>query len=137
VVVRAQFADRAIRLKPIRCIFRFKEPRAAKQAKSYIARDCLKDEGGVTSNLLQRIVQHRDEMVCGHTARYDIKRLVWFEMHDTMEAAILREKQIKRWVRPYKYALVEASNPSWRDLAEDYGFEPLLRRQVDPGSSPG
>ena len=97
----------------------------------------MKDEGGVTSNLLQRIVQHRDEMVCGHTARYDIKRLVWFEMHDTMEAAILREKQIKRWVRPYKYALVEASNPSWRDLAEDYGFEPLLRRQVDPGSSPG
>ncbi len=88
MVVRAQFADRAIRLKPVRCIFRFKEPRAAKQAKSYIARDFLKDEGGVTSNLLQRIVQHRDEMVCGHTARYDIKRLVWFEMHDTMETAI-------------------------------------------------
>ena len=92
---------------------------------------------GVTSNLLQRIVQHRDEMTRGHTARYEIKRLVWFEMHETMEAAIVREKRIKRWVRPYKYALIEEGNPTWRDLAEDYGFEPLVRRQVDPGSSPG
>ena len=92
---------------------------------------------GVTSNLLQRIAQHREQMTRGHTARYEIKRLVWFEMHETMEAAIVREKRIKRWVRPYKYALVEEANPTWRDLAEDYGFEPLVRRQVDPGSSPG
>ena len=92
---------------------------------------------GVTSNLLQRIVQHRDEITLGHSGRYDIKRLVWFEMHATMEAAIVREKQIKRWVRPYKYALIEAINPAWRDLAEDYGFEPLVRKKVDPGSSPG
>ena len=92
---------------------------------------------GVTSNLLQRIAQHREEMTRSHTARYGIKRLVWFEMHETMEAAIVREKRIKRWVRPYKYALVESVNPTWRDLAEDYGFEPLIRRQVDPGSSPG
>ncbi len=92
---------------------------------------------GVTSNLVGRIFQHREQITKGHTARYGIKRLVWFEVHDTMEAAIIREKQIKRWVRPYKYALVEAANPAWRDLAEDYGFEPLLRRQVDPGSSPG
>ena len=92
---------------------------------------------GVTSNLLQRIAQHREQMTRGHTARYEIKRLVWFEMHETMEAAIVREKRIKRWVRPYKYALIEEANPTWRDLAEDYGFEPLVRRQVDPGSSPG
>jgi len=92
---------------------------------------------GVTSNLLQRLVQHRDEMTRGHTARYDIKRLVWFELHETMEAAIVREKRIKRWVRPYKYALVEDANPTWRDLAEDYGFDPLVRKKVDPGSSPG
>ena len=92
---------------------------------------------GVTSNLLQRIAQHREQMTRGHTARYEIKRLVWFEMHETMEAAIVREKRIKRWVRPYKYALVEEANPTWRDLAEYYGFEPLVRRQVDPGSSPG
>ncbi len=92
---------------------------------------------GVTSNLLQRIAQHRKQMTRGHTARYDIKRLVWFEMHDMMEAAIRREKTIKRWVRPYKYALIEADNPTWRDLAQDFGFEPLIQRQVDPGSSPG
>ena len=92
---------------------------------------------GVTSNLLQRIAQHRKQMTRGHTARYDIKRLVWFEMHDMMDAAIRREKTIKRWVRPYKYALIEADNPTWRDLAQDFGFEPLIQRQVDPGSSPG
>ena len=92
---------------------------------------------GVTSNLLQRIAQHRKQMTRGHTSRYDIERLVWFEMHDMMDAAIRREKTIKRWVRPYKYALIEADNPTWRDLAEDWGFEPLIRRQVDPGSSPG
>ena len=53
---------------------------------------------GVTSNRLQRIVQHRDGLTRGHTARYGIKRLVWFEMHETMEAAIVSEKRIKRWV---------------------------------------
>jgi len=92
---------------------------------------------GVTSNLVGRIYQHREEIMKGHTARYGIKRLVWFEVHETMEAAIRREKAIKRWVRPYKYALVESTNPTWRDLAEDWGFEPLIKRQVDPGSSPG
>jgi len=81
----------------------------------------------MTSNLLQRSVQHRDEMACGHTARYDIKRLVWFEMHDTIEAAIVREKRIKRWVRLHKYALIEEANSAWRDLGEDFGFEPLVR----------
>jgi len=92
---------------------------------------------GLTSNLLQRLYQHREGINRGHTARYNVKRLVWFEMHENMEAAIIREKRIKRWVRPYKYALVEANNPNWRDLAENYGFEPLRRGQVDPGSSPG
>lgn len=92
---------------------------------------------GVTSLLVQRIYQHRQGATGGHTVRYGIKRLVWFEMRATMEAAIRREKQIKRWVRPYKYALVEAENPTWRDLAEDLGFEPLIRRHVDPGSARG
>ena len=67
---------------------------------------------GVTSNLVGRIYQHREGITEGHTARYAIKRLVWFEMHETMEAAIKREKTIKRWVRPYKYALIEAENPT-------------------------
>ena len=93
---------------------------------------------GVTSNLAGRVWQHRCGGIAGFTARYGIKRLVWFEMHETMHAAITREKQIKRWARAWKYDLVNAANPTWRDLAEDFGFEPLpMRRQADPGSSPG
>ena len=94
---------------------------------------------GVTSNLLQRIHQHRTGATGGFTAKYGIKRLVWFEAHETMDAAIHREKQIKRWLRQYKYDLVAVANPTWRDLAEDLGFEPLPLREAkaDPGSSPG
>ena len=93
---------------------------------------------GVTSDLVSRIWQHRTEATQGFTARYGIKRLVWFEVHETMESAILREKQIKRWRRQWKYDLVNADNPTWRDLAEDLGFDPLpLGRQADPGSRPG
>ncbi len=83
---------------------------------------------GVTSNLSARIYQHRAQLTGGHSARYGIKRLVWFEHHETMEPAIAREKSIKRWRREWKYALVEAENPTWRDLAEDWGFDPLIRR---------
>ena len=93
---------------------------------------------GVTSDLPARIWQHRTEAIKGFTSRYGIKRLVWFEVHETMEAAILREKRIKRWARQWKYDLVNAMNPAWRDLAEDFGFPPLdTRKQADPGSSPG
>jgi putative endonuclease len=80
---------------------------------------------GVTSNLLQRIHQHRTGAIRGFTAYWSIKRLVWFEIHDEMEAAIRREKAIKRWPRPWKYDLIAKDNPTWRDLAEDFGFEPL------------
>ncbi len=93
---------------------------------------------GVTSDLVARISQHRTGAMKGFTARYGIKRLVWFEVHDTMETAIHREKQIKRWRREWKYDLINASNPTWRDLAEDFGFDPLpLGRKAGPGSSPG
>ncbi|MCA1654016.1 MAG: GIY-YIG nuclease family protein [Sphingomonadales bacterium] len=92
---------------------------------------------GVTSNLLQRIVQHREQLTGGFTTRYDVKRLVWFETGAEMDGAINREKQLKRWRREWKIALIEAENPTWRDLAEDFGFEPLIRRKVDPGSRPG
>jgi len=92
---------------------------------------------GVTSNLLQRIYQHREGTLGGFTARYGCKRLVWFEMGGSMESAISREKQIKNWTRAWKVTLIEEANPTWRDLAEDLGFEPLTGRQVDPGSSPG
>ena len=79
---------------------------------------------GVTSDLLRRVYQHR-EGAMGFTARYGVKRLVWFEPHGTMEQALLREKRIKKWNRAWKLALIETANPDWRDLAEDFGFDPL------------
>ena len=91
---------------------------------------------GVTSNLLQRVAQHRVGTFGGFTSEYAVKRLVWFEIHGSMEQAIGREKQLKNWRREWKVALVEKDNALWRDLAEDFGFEPLVRK-VDPGSSPG
>jgi putative endonuclease len=92
---------------------------------------------GVTSNLLQRVYQHRAGTFGGFTADYGCKRLVWFETGGSMEGAIAREKQVKNWLRAWKVALIEADNPTWRDLAEDFGFEPLVGEKVDPGSSPG
>ena len=80
---------------------------------------------GVTSNLPGRIYQHREGLAEGFTKRYGIKRLVWFEMHETMEQAIVREKRIKRWPRAWKCDLIHEANPTWRDLAEDLGFGPL------------
>ena len=71
---------------------------------------------GVTSNLPARTWQHRCEVVDGFTSRHRIHRLVWYEMHDTMESAILREKALKAWRRAWKLELIEKSNPYWRDL---------------------
>jgi putative endonuclease len=80
---------------------------------------------GVTSNLVQRIAQHRAGTTDGFTAKYGVKTLVWFEPAGTMEHAIVREKRIKKWNRAWKLRLIEADNPTWRDLALDFGFEPL------------
>ena len=74
---------------------------------------------GVTSNLVQRVCQHRDGLGDGFSKKYACKLLVWFEQAETMEAAILREKQIKGGSRAKKLALIEASNPDWRDLFGD------------------
>ena len=78
---------------------------------------------GVTSDLIHRVAQHRDESFSGFTAKYSVKRLVWFERHETMEEAILREKRIKKWNRAWKLELIEAGNPDWLDLAEEFGFD--------------
>jgi putative endonuclease len=86
---------------------------------------------------LGRLYQHREELTPGFASHYGVKRLVWFEVHETMESGIRREKSIKRWHREWKIALVEKENPTWRDLAEDFGFESLIRKKVDPGSRPG
>ena len=80
---------------------------------------------GVTSDLVQRIHQHREGLIPGFTLEYGVKRLVWFEQHATMELAIQREKRIKKWNRAWKLELIEKDNPDWNDLAEDLGFPPL------------
>ena len=74
---------------------------------------------GVTSNLVQRVYQHREALVPGFTARYGYKLLVWYEPHHSMENAILREKQIEGASRKKKLALIESSNREWRDWYED------------------
>ena len=80
---------------------------------------------GVTSDLMGRIHKHREGLLPGFTRDYGVKRLVWFEPHATMEDAIVREKRIKKWNRAWKLELIEESNPDWRDLAEEFGFESL------------
>ena len=71
---------------------------------------------GVTSNLVKRIWEHRNNMVDGFTKRYVVHRLVWYEIHDSMESAIIREKRIKNWNRQWKLNLIEDLNPNWEDL---------------------
>ncbi len=71
---------------------------------------------GVTSNLPGRIWQHREKLLPGFTSRYGVDRLVWFEPHDSMEAAIQREKQLKAGSRQKKIALIIHHNPDWHDL---------------------
>jgi putative endonuclease len=83
---------------------------------------------GVTSDLIQRVHQHREGILPGFTNRHGVKRLVWFEQYSTMEHAIAREKQ---WLRVWKLELIERDNLGWRDLAVDFGFEPL-----EPTGSP-
>ncbi len=74
---------------------------------------------GATSNLVQRVWQHKHDLVEGFTQRYGVHTLVWYESHATMESAIAREKRIKEWKRPWKVRLIEQGNLAWRDLYED------------------
>lgn len=74
---------------------------------------------GVTSNLVQRVWQHKHAQVAGFTKRYGVHLLVWFESHHTMDSAIKREKAIKEWKRAWKLELVETDNPGWRDMYPD------------------
>jgi len=71
---------------------------------------------GVTGNLPQRIWQHKQKLVDGFCRQYNVERLVWFEPHADIYAAIVREKQIKKWKRAWKIELIEAGNPAWDDL---------------------
>ena len=71
---------------------------------------------GVTSNLATRVWQHRNDVVDGFTQHHKVHRLVWYELHETMESAISREKAIKAWKRAWKIELIEKTNAYWRDL---------------------
>jgi len=71
---------------------------------------------GVTSNLIQRVYQHREHLTQGFTNQHRVTMLVWYELHSTMEHAITREKQLKKWNRQWKLRLIEEKNPSWQDL---------------------
>lgn len=71
---------------------------------------------GVTSQLPQRIWQHKNGVIDGFSKKYRIHLLVWYEMHETMESAIVREKAIKGWRRDWKLELIETTNPDWIDL---------------------
>ncbi len=85
---------------------------------------------GVTSHLMQRIQQHREEAFHGFSSDYGVKMLVWYELYGTIETAITREKQIKKWNRQWKINMIESENPNWQDLSIDLGFPPLPSRKL-------
>jgi len=74
---------------------------------------------GVTSELAQRVWQHKNKQVDGFTRQYEVDRLVYWEVHESAESAIRREKQIKKWNRRWKLRIIEEANPTWRDLYAD------------------
>ena len=71
---------------------------------------------GVTSNLVKRIYEHKNELAEGFTKKYSVHKLVYFEITESVESAIAREKQLKKWNRAWKIRLIEKTNPEWRDL---------------------
>jgi len=75
---------------------------------------------GVTNDLHRRVFEQKTHAVKGFTAKYNVDRLVYFEVFESIEAAITREKQLKKWRRAWKVALIERGNPEWRDLAEEF-----------------
>ena len=73
---------------------------------------------GVTSHLIKRIWEHKNDLVEGFSKQYGVHSLVWFEQHESMMSAIQREKAIKEWKRQWKLELIEKGNPDWHDLYE-------------------
>ncbi|MDQ5987586.1 MAG: hypothetical protein CSYNP_03331 [Syntrophus sp. SKADARSKE-3] len=84
---------------------------------------CNKKNGtvytGVTSDLVRRIYEHRNNFVDGFSKKYELHNLVWYELHETANSAIRREKQIKKWERKWKLELIEKDNPDWKDLYDE------------------
>jgi putative endonuclease len=75
---------------------------------------------GVTSNLERRVYEHKHKLVDGFTKKYNLTRLVYYEITDDVRSAIAREKQIKGWLRRTKIVLIESMNPQWRDLSDGW-----------------
>jgi len=73
---------------------------------------------GVTSDIIKRVYEHKHNVVEGFTNKYNVHQLVWYEIHISVELAINREKQIKKWKRAWKLELIEKENPEWNDLYE-------------------
>ena len=71
---------------------------------------------GSTDDLIKRVAEHRDKLRPGFTSRYGVALLVWYEVHETRNAAFVRERQIKEWKRVWKLELIERKNPAWADL---------------------
>ena len=74
---------------------------------------------GVTSNLIKRIWQHKNELLEGFSKKYNVKNLVYYEVHNNVGSALTREKQIKKWRRAWKLRLIEEKNPEWKDLYKE------------------
>ncbi|HVC08666.1 MAG TPA: GIY-YIG nuclease family protein [Elusimicrobiota bacterium] len=73
---------------------------------------------GVTSDLVKRVWEHKNDLADGFTKKYGVHALVWFERHESMDSAITREKRLKEWKRRWKLELIERENPEWDDLYE-------------------
>jgi putative endonuclease len=82
---------------------------------------------GVTSDLIKRVWEHRTHAIEGFTKKYDVRTLMYYEVHSEMLSAILREKQLKRWRRKWKLQLIETANPSWQDRWNEIAGFPLSR----------
>jgi len=74
---------------------------------------------GVTNDLVRRVWEHREGFVAGYTRKYNVKKLVWYEVHSSPIEAITREKQIKKWNRAWKVEMIDRFNPVWKDLFDD------------------
>ncbi|MEE8328302.1 MAG: GIY-YIG nuclease family protein [Thermodesulfovibrionia bacterium] len=90
--------------------------------KFYVYILCSKRNGilyiGITSNLIKRVYEHKNNLADGFTQKYNVHNLVWYEIHESAESAISREKRIKKWTRYWKLQLIEEHNPLWKDLYE-------------------
>jgi len=90
---------------------------------------------GITNNLERRVCEHKLKLITGFTKRYNITKLVYYEVVNDVQAAIEREKQIKGWLRRKKIALIDAMNPQWRDLGEGWFQDVTLSRSPDTSRS--